>query len=421
MQLNVFVNNKKIGLLKEIEPDPGSKNPIPRIQFEYLENVDINEQISLLMPVSQKQYIYHELPPVFDMILPEGQRRASILQMAKITRVDDMGLLSLVGHNTIGRVQICSGENIGSIPKINLDDLETCENGFQLFEELLIKSGFRSGISGVQPKALASKTSCEQQHRTLTTATHIIKSFDPDEFPWLTVNEYFCLKAAKKAGIDVPDFILSEDGTLLGVKRFDQTDNEAESHCYRYGFEEIVALLGGKSSTKYNGTIEEIINCIDDHIDITESLPALKSIFKQTVFNTLIRNGDAHLKNYGLLYGQGKVFLSPAYDLVCTQAYINNDIPALALEYENYTKRWWSKEELAAFGARHCYIKKKEVEQVYAEVVDAMTSTLDEIRQYIAGHEEFTEIGQKMIDIWQSSIHDLGLDQDEEESPGMKL
>jgi len=391
----------KVGVLEEICPDPLGSNPNPRIQFEYLEGVEPADRISLLMPVSEKRFIYHEIPPVFDMILPEGKRRASIDQVAKLTRIDDMGLLSFVGYNTIGRNQICKGEILGDIPEINIDELNYCDNGQKLFQELLIKSGFHSGVSGIQPKVLVSTLSKEDKIRTLNTSTHIIKSFDMDEFPWLTVNEFFCLKAAKLAGIDVPEFTLSKDGQLLAIKRFDLKNKGAH-----YGFEEILSLMGQKSSEKYRGCIEDIINCIDDHINITKAIPSLQSIFRQTVFNTLIGNGDAHLKNFGLLYDDKSIILSPAYDIVCTKAHIYNDIPALALEYENYSKKWWSKSELIEFGERHCYVTREKANVIYAKIISAMEAIINDIEKYINQHPEFNEIGTKMISVWQASIHD---------------
>jgi serine/threonine-protein kinase HipA len=43
----------------------------------------------------------------------------------------------------------------------------------------------------------------------------------PNEFPQLAANEYFCLKAAERCGLDVPRYRLAEDGMALVVDRFD--------------------------------------------------------------------------------------------------------------------------------------------------------------------------------------------------------
>jgi serine/threonine protein kinase HipA of HipAB toxin-antitoxin module len=53
--------------------------------------------------------------------------------------------------------------------------------------------------------------------------THIIKSFDPQEYPELAANEYFCLRAAHHAGLPTPMVGLSDDRRILVVERFDRS------------------------------------------------------------------------------------------------------------------------------------------------------------------------------------------------------
>ena len=55
-------------------------------------------------------------------------------------------------------------------------------------------------------------------------------------------------------------------------------------------------------------------------------MQALIEFTRRMIFNVLIGNGDAHLKNWTLLYADGKKpHLSPAYDLVSTIPYIASD------------------------------------------------------------------------------------------------
>ena len=47
---------------------------------------------------------------------------------------------------------------------------------------------------------------------------------------------------------------------------------------------------------------------------------------RRLVFSVLIGNGDTHLKNWSLLYPDGRTpVLSPAYDFVATLPYITGD------------------------------------------------------------------------------------------------
>lgn len=48
---------------------------------------------------------------------------------------------------------------------------------------------------------------------------------------------------------------------------------------------------------------------------------------RRLLVNILLANGDAHLKNWSLLYpDMFSPLLSPAYDIVTTRAYINNEM-----------------------------------------------------------------------------------------------
>ena len=53
---------------------------------------------------------------------------------------------------------------------------------------------------------------------------------------------------------------------------------------------------------------------------------------RRLVFNVLIGNGDAHLKNWSLIYPDGRTTkLAPAYDLVGTVAYMPDEHLALSI------------------------------------------------------------------------------------------
>lgn len=83
------------------------------------------------------------------------------------------------------------------------------------------------------------------------------------------------------------------------------------------------AQLSGRSrkshgeNFKYDGTYEEIGLLI--HKYVAAPIPALEEYFRLIVFNYLLSNGDAHMKNFSVtrtIYGD--YGLTPAYDLMCT-------------------------------------------------------------------------------------------------------
>ena len=95
------------------------------------------------------------------------------------------------------------------------------------------------------------------------------------------------------------------------------------------------------------------------------------------VINHFVKNGDAHLKNFGLIYDNlDEIRLAPAYDVVSTCVYIKNDIPALLLLG---SKKWWKRNYLIRFGIEHCDLSSKEANDCYATCLDALKEVHSEI------------------------------------------
>lgn len=109
-----------------------------------------------------------------------------------------------------------------------------------------------------------------------------------------------------------------KDGTPAYItRRFDVKDDGSKY------LQEDMAQLSGRSRVmdgenfKYNGTIEEIAKLVRRYVAAAD--PALENLFKLSLFNYLLSNGDAHLKNFSLLQlDAGDYGLAPAYDLMST-------------------------------------------------------------------------------------------------------
>jgi len=407
MKLNVFANGKEVGILDEVQ----SQGSLPDLRFQYNEDALPCDAISLTMPVRKEPYVQDSLHPCFDMLLPEGVRRQQIEKLGKLTRIDDFGLLALVGSNTVGRIQVSEGHHLDKPITFRHRDVVLCEDGLSLFNQLLDDGGYRSGISGVQPKILATvedpltvhEEESEACSRTITSSTDIIKTANA-EFPGLVQNEYVCLHAARLANIDVPDHDLSRDGTLIVIDRFDIAKDG-----HHLGFEEMASLLGVSSDKKYESSFDLIAQEIEERVNTGEMMHSLRELFKQMAFNIIIRNGDTHLKNFGLIYDGDDVEISPAYDLVTTTAYIEDDIPALALSEDNYSKRWWSKKELFEFGSEHCYLGKKQMNSILKDINKALIDTQPLINKLMTDHDDFKPVGEKMKQIWSDVLIDYDL------------
>jgi serine/threonine-protein kinase HipA len=86
----------------------------------------------------------------------------------------------------------------------------------------------------------------------------------------------------------------------------------------------------------------------------------------------VLRNGDARLKNFGLLYtdpGADDCCLSPLYDVVCSTVYLEKDLPALTLAG---ARAWPNRKTLAEFGRFHCHVDDAAtvIDQIVAAAMD---------------------------------------------------
>ncbi|MFT5889581.1 MAG: serine/threonine-protein kinase HipA [Zhongshania sp.] len=115
-----------------------------------------------------------------------------------------------------------------------------------------------------------------------------------------------------------------------------------------------------------------------------------------------VQNGDAHLKNFGVLYDDpnGSVNLSPAFDIVSTTAYIRNDVPALTL---GGSKKWWKLQQLENFGQSHCGLKPVEAREALRRLAQALTEQSRAIESFIEQRPVFNEAGRIMLEIFAHS------------------
>ncbi|HIP29933.1 MAG TPA: HipA domain-containing protein [Sulfurospirillum arcachonense] len=136
---------------------------------------------------------------------------------------------------------------------------------------------------------------------------------------------------------------------------------------------------------QYEGSYEQIAKTIKIFVSPKNKKTSLSNFFKMIVINNLLQNGDAHLKNFGLVYEDiTDIKLAPAYDVVCTTMYIKNDISALHLLG---SKKWWDKKFLLRFGKESCELTNKEANGLYDECISAIKKTKTEIEAKITSEK----------------------------------
>jgi len=401
--IKVWTDGAEAGLLDRTG-DRGST-------FLYLPEVIGARAVSATMPVRLASWdVRFGLAPIFEMNLPEGVLRERLrLAFAKATGTfDDFDLLGIVGRSQVGRIR-CTGQKETlheDVPFQSVDEILARRRGGDLLRHLIERFASFSGISGVQPKVLIRDEKAfvahhkdahlSQSHRG---ATHIVKFWEPNEYPQLAANEYFCLKVAEKCGLEVPPFRLAEDAGALVVDRFDLRLDGT----YR-GFEDFCVLNARRTDQKYSGSYEtSIVKRFQQFANSPHVHADLEKLFTLIALNCVLRNGDAHLKNFGMVYDdvRGEARLAPVYDLVTTAVYLPKDSMALTI---NGSTRWPTAKELQRFGEARAGGAPAHIRDILQRIAEAIRMTSYDVRTYIKEHPAFVDIGERMLQEWEKGM-----------------
>lgn len=401
------------------------QSPVGRLTAQNVRHVfsydrDTVSAISLTMPLRHESYVHENgLHPIFQMNLPEGALRTAIERAtSKLYGSDDLSVLAVLGAHQIGRLAYAQEkERPVATTKHNLDLHSMLKrNDANLFSELLDRFATLSGVAGVQPKVLinfpkrvtassdqvslpfSDKSISYDGRVTVPFDRYIVKSWG-EEYPHLACNEFFCLKVAQESGLSIPNFYLSDNAQLLVSQRFDVDDMGSA-----LGFEDFCVLQGKTTKQKYDASLESCANTIRHFVSPEYQHQALYDFYKLCYLNIILRNGDAHLKNIGVLYADLQQYnvgtvplalrrLSPFFDLVSTVPYIKSDIMALSL---TGSKRWPKPKVLYTFGRQHCLLNMKQIHKIEKEVKVAILSTMPLLEYLQHKHLDFTPIAESM-------------------------
>jgi serine/threonine-protein kinase HipA len=216
---------------------------------------------------------------------------------------------------------------------------------------------------------LVPEASIEGEKGALILPSLIIKSGDT-EFPQLALNEFICMQLAKACHINTPEFWLSDNQELFVMRRFDLKNNgECRS------MEDMTVLQGKSSDDKYQSSYESISKVLS--FFSSEIQADNEILYKMLVHSCMVGNGDAHLKNFAMLYDDlDNMRLSPLYDVVNTQIYNRNDF--LALNMGN-SKVFPDRKRLIDFGRNIGVIK---CDKIVDEMADQIRDELEVLIDY---------------------------------------
>lgn len=320
-QLNVFINQLKVGSLFE-------ENDIWSFQYhdKWLHYIDrhplcphIPLQADKQIDGSSKRYIQW----FFDNLLPEEGARTLLARDIKIDEADSFGILSITGAESAGAITLLADEK--NFTKESVAELTYAELSVRIKNlpdiPLNTKNSKRMSIAGAQHKMLIIKDGNKFLEPVgATPSSHILKpEHSKPELYWQTVrNEWFVMNLAKAIGLTVPhtEVCYFPEPTYI-IERFDRAGlfpDQLRVHAL-----DGCQLLGFSRSVKYAQSTVEQLN------QFTEALrgkgKAKITVLNWAIFNAIVGNTDAHLKNLSCIVTPNGMVLSPMYDLLSTAIY----------------------------------------------------------------------------------------------------
>lgn len=270
----------------------------------------------------------YKLHPILSNLLPEGALRELIVQGLKVHIDNEFHILSYLGKDLPGAL-IAEPMEPDDVPESVLTTHGKAKA--VRFDKIILENRF--SLAGVQMKfSMKEKDGRYNLSKEGVLGDWIIKT-PSTRHKDVPVNEYTAMTLASLVGVNIPEIKLIELNKLdnlpainlpneklaFAIKRFDRESNT------RIHMEDFAQVLVKYPREKYDSAnYEQIGRILYEYSG--DGLADVQQLARRLLVNILLANGDAHIKNWSLLYSdQITPRLSPAYDIVTTSVYINDE------------------------------------------------------------------------------------------------
>jgi len=259
----------------------------------------------------------------FDNLLPEEGQRVLLADDAELNAADAFGLLAWYGAESAGSLTLFL-EDTAPPPTETLRPLtdETLMARIRQLPRapLTHDASKHMSLAGAQHKlAVVLTDNTLSEPVEATPSTHILKPNHPDaDYPHSVINEWFVMRLARRLGLDVPDVHRRYvPAPAYIIDRFDRY-RSAQGWQRRHVID-ACQLLGLDRSFKYaQGSMATLAALANGCRSPAIARPRL---FTWLLFNVLVGNSDAHLKNLSFTVSHQGIQLAPFYDLLSVAAY----------------------------------------------------------------------------------------------------
>jgi len=266
--------------------------------------------------------------PTLSNLLPEGSMRELISQNLKIHIENEFPLFSFLGTDLPGAL-IAEPMLPDEVPD-NILAIHGKPKALSFNRNKLVN---KFSLAGVQMKfSMKEKEGRYNISHGKVLGDWIVKT-PSTKHRHVPENEFTAMTLASLVGVDIPEIKLVELSKLdnlppinlpneklaFAIKRFDRDGNK------RVHMEDFAQVLVKYPHDKYNtANYEQIGRILYEYSG--DGLADTQQYARRLVVNILLANGDAHIKNWSLLYfDQVTPRLAPAYDIVTTSVYIDDE------------------------------------------------------------------------------------------------
>ncbi len=259
----------------------------------------------------------------FDNLLPEEGQRVLLAGDARLDAADAFGLLAWYGAESAGSLTLLApqAEPHQPQPLRPLPDDVLDARIRQLPRAALTQAAVkRMSLAGAQHKlAVVLQDGVLFEPAGATPSTHILKPDHPDEdYSHSVVNEWFVMRLAKRLGLGVPN--VQRRYVPSPVYLIDRFDRVATPQGWqRRHVIDACQLLNLDRSFKYSQGSMASLGALANAC--RSPAVARARLFGWLVFNVLVGNSDAHLKNLSFTVSHEGVQLAPFYDLLSVASY----------------------------------------------------------------------------------------------------
>ena len=325
-------------------------------------------------------------PVYLQNLLPEGHNRERLAAERGCSPDDEFELLAAAGHDLMGALEVEPLPPSEDIPEVvrhwhTTQGLDVLEPGFVEFPVADAAS-----LPGIVTKFSAVQDGRRYTVHRRGAAGSVILKLPSTQHPDLVANEYSCYRLSQALGLttaqaevitreqaDLPEHVPFNE--ILAVQRFDHLADGTRVH-----MEEFNQALGYAPRHKYGKGLQHDWPTMLRVLDRLSPQPVAdtREFLARTIAAILMGNTDAHLKNWALLYPDGRLpRLAPVYDCVCVAAFFPGSPPQLyavnkAIDHTMRALSWADVEALIKSAGllrapRHVALLKDVVRRAQAE------------------------------------------------------